>query len=97
MLFTFGCSKKKQPLSLVSIRPTVIEAKSVLVEFHHREIEKYQEALLQEQVDILRLLKEHKMREVRVAYSRKQLYIRKLKEHQAALRTVEGTLHETNR
>jgi hypothetical protein len=91
----FGCSEKKEELSLTSIRPTVIEAKSVLVEFHNREIQKYQEAVAKEKMGILRLLSEHRMREVRQAYGRKQLYVRKIKEHTRALKKIEGLPNET--
>ncbi len=73
-----------------------MEAKSVLVEYHNREVQKYQEALMQEKGRILSLLKEHKMREVRVAYNRQQLYMRKVKEHQLALKNIEGTRDATN-
>jgi|JI9StandDraft_1071089.scaffolds.fasta_scaffold36864_2 hypothetical protein len=90
VLCGFGCSKRRDVFPLTSIRPVVIEAKSALIAYHGGEIKKYQQAVVKEETNIIRLLNEHKMREVRRAYNRKMLYNRKIKEHKEAMVKIEG-------
>ena len=71
------------------VKPNPDGTKLEKIQYHKKEIKKYKSSIAKEDQNINKALADHHMNEARQAYSRKDLYVRKIQEHINAIDLLE--------